>query len=193
MMRSIACCALVAALLIAALLVGACGDKASTVPQVEEGEPSDVSTEYEVVLANAISDTLRGNATFGRVYNPQENTTRLVIRLRSSFDFAGGVVISRKSDELPEEGTYDLKRDSLKLASGDQFVIMFREGMLHDLRSVAGSLTLSSVTDTLIVGEFNATLRGHVSGGRRELEEGEVHALGRFQAERGLSGYVIGL
>lgn len=187
-MRLLACCALSAA-----LLVGACGTEDPAPPSGDDGESSDVSTEYEVVLANAMSDTLRGSATFGRVYSPQTNSTQLVIRLRSSFDFAGGVVISRRSDELPEEGTYDLTADSLKIARGDQFVIIYREGMLHDLRSVAGSLTLSAVTDTLIVGAFNATLRGRVSGGSRALEAGEVHAIGRFEAERGLSGYVIGL
>lgn len=188
MMRLIASCALSAA-----LLVWACGAEDPAAPAGDAGEPSDVSTEYEVVLANAISDTLRGRATFGRVYSPQEEITQLVIRLRSSYDFAGGVVITRRSDALPEERTYDLDRDSLRMATGDQFVVIYREGMLYDLRSVGGSLTFSTVTDTLITGRFDATLRGHISEGSRDLEEGEVHAVGRFQAERGLSGYVIGL
>lgn len=190
MMRLIAAC-----VLFIAVLVGACGGEDQPIPGPagDDGEPADVSTQYQVVLANALSDTLRGRATFGRVYDPQEGTTRLVVRLRSSFDFAGGVVITRKSAELPEEGTYQLTDDSLKNAAGDQFMIVYREGMLRDLRSVAGSLTFESVTDTLIVGQFDATLRGHISEGSRLLDAGEVHAVGRFQAERGLSGYVIGL
>ena len=186
-MRSIVLCALSVA-----VAVGACGADEQPLPGTgADGEPSDVSTEYEVVMANAISDTLRGSATFGRVFNPQENTTQLVIRLRSGFDFAGGVVITRMTTELPEAGTYELSDDSL--AGADQFIIVYREGMLRDLRSVSGSLTLSSVTDSLIVGQFNATLRGYISEGSRIIEAGEVHAVGRFQAERGLSGYVIGL
>ncbi len=187
---------LIAWAIFAAVFVSACGaEKQTAQPGTEtpSGEPEAASTAYEVVLANAISDTLRGSASFGRVRHPLENTRHLVIRLTSPYDFAGGVVITRRSPDLPEEGTYPLTTDSTRIASGEHFVIIYREGMLRDLRSVSGSLTLSTVTDSLIAGRFNATLRGYISEGGRDLEAGEVHAVGRFTAERGMSGYVIGL
>lgn len=179
-----------------AVLVSAC--KAEDQPVTPSAETSErrqqePTAAYEVVLANAISDTLTGNASFGRVRNPREERRQLVIRLRSSFDFAGGVIITRMSADLPDEGTHDLAADSAKYAAGEQFVIIYREGMLRDLRSFSGTLTLSSVTDTLITGEFDAMLRGYISEGSRDLQAGEVHAVGRFRAQRGMSGYVIGL
>lgn len=182
--------------LAAVVLVCACGTEDP--PELPAAEPAEAdgdetSAAYRVILANAISDTLTGSASLGRVRNPQEDRIQLVIRLRSSFDFAGGVVITRLSPELPEEGTYDLAADSAGYAAGERFVIVYREGMLRDLRSVDGTLTLSTVSDSLIVGEFDATLRGYISEGSRDLQEAEVHAVGRFRAERGMSGYVIGI
>lgn len=182
--------------LLMAVLVSACGaEEDANLPAAETagGSPPEMSAAYEVVLGNAITDTLRGNATFGRVRDPQSDAVQLVIRLRSGFDFAGGVLIARESDELPEEGTYDLEPDTVRMAAGNQFTIVFREGMLRDLRSYSGTLTLSTVTDSLIVGRFDAALRGYISEGTRELESGEVHAVGRFRADRGMAGYVIGL
>lgn len=178
------------------VLVSACGTEdrpAETAATADEPQREETTAAYEVVLANAISDTLTGSASFGRVRDPHEEHLQLVIRLRSSFDFAGGVIITRISPDLPEEGTYDLTADSAKYAAGEQFVIIYREGMLRDLRSTSGSLTLSTVTDTLIAGEFDAMLRGYISEGSRDIQAGEVHAIGRFRAVRGMSGYVIGL
>ena len=179
-----------------ALIVGACGgEDPATVAGTgtEDEDQEEPSAEYEVVLANAISDTLSGNATFGIVLHPRRNVRQLVIRLRSTFDFAGGVVISRRSTELPEEGTYDLAADSAAYAAGDQFTIIYREGMLRDLRSFSGTLTIESSSDTLITGSFDAMMRGYVSEGAVELRSADVHAVGRFEAERGMAGYVIGM
>ena len=177
-------------------VVGACGGEdpsAVSGSGAENEEQEESSAEYRVVLANAVSDTLSGNATFGVVLHPERNARQLVIRLRSTFDFAGGVVISRRSMELPEEGTYDLTADSAAYAAGDQFRIIYREGMLRDLRSYSGTLTIESSSDTLITGSFDAMMRGYVSEGALELRSAEVHAVGRFEAEQGMAGYVIGM
>ena len=179
-----------------AVIVGACGGEdpaAVSGSGAENEEQEESSAEYQVVLANAVSDTLSGSATFGAVLHPGRNARQLVIRLRSSYDFAGGVVITRRGTALPEEGTYDLTADSAAYAAGDQFIIIYREGMLRDLRSVSGTLTIESASDTLIAGSFDAMMRGYVSEGALELLSADVHAVGRFEAEQGMAGYVIGM
>jgi hypothetical protein len=151
--------------------------------------------EYQVTLGNALSDTLRGVANFGRVQDPQTGEELFVIRLSTGFDFAGGIVISRRDTTLPKPGDYDLAvaADSSAAVPDDKFFIIFREGMLWDLRSESGTLTFSTVTDSLIEGRFNARLQGEIAERGRELTEGEVHAVGRFRAGSGMTGYVIGL
>lgn len=156
---------------------------------------SDASPNYEVFLANALSDTLRGAANFGRVLDSRTGDELFVIRLSTGFDFAGGVVISRRDTVPPEPGTYDLSAptDSLATVPVNKFLIIYREGMLRDLRSTAGTLTFSVVTDTLIEGRFDATLQGVIAERGRDLAKGEVHAVGHFRAAHGMPGYVIGL
>ncbi|MEX2399360.1 MAG: hypothetical protein WD423_01220 [Rhodothermales bacterium] len=159
---------------------------------VGESEPSGT---YRVVLGNAITDTLRGRAAFGIVVEPVEQRERFVIRLKSDFDFAGGFVLARRDTLPPEPGAYqlDVTSGSLGDVRDDQFLMLYREGMLRDLRAVSGSATLSTVTDTLIVGTFDAVLRGRVAGIERPLGGAAVHAVGRFRAERDLDGFIIGI
>lgn len=180
----------------AVILLTACGaEEQADGPGQETGESESeaLEAEYRVVLGNAITDTLRGSASFGHVLSHSTDSLQFVIRLASGFDFAGGMILTRGSDELPEEGTYDLAADSVEEAAGERFVLLYHEGMLRDLRSVSGSLTLSSVTDSLIVGEFDAILKGYIAERGRDIESGEVHAVGRFRAKEGIEGYVIGL
>ncbi len=163
--------------------------------EVEAEEAAESPFQYEVRLGNAVSDTLQGNANFGRVADPRTGEELLVIRLSTGFDFAGGIVISRRDTTLPEPGDFDLSAsaDSIQAAPAEDFFIIYREGMLRDLRSESGTLTFTTVTDSLIEGRFEATLQGEIADRGRELTEGEVYAVGRFRAVRGMTGYVIGL
>lgn len=155
-------------------------------------EGADTAGDYRVVLANALTDTLRGEAHFGVVYETQSRSERFVIRLASDFDFAGGVVFARRDTTLPVPGTYVLDTPADSVLPGDAFTLLYREGMLRDMRATSGTLALTTVTDTLIVGTFDARLRGRIAFPDR-MGGADVHAVGRFQASRDLDGFVIGL
>lgn len=162
----------------------------------EDAEDAEQTSEaYQVVLGNAISDTLRGGAGFGLVFDQTTRKKHFVIRLSTGFDFAGGFVMARPDTTLPEPGQYELRTqaDSLAGVEDDSFLLFYREGMIRNLTATSGSLTLSTVTDTLIVGRFDATLRGMVAGMEREADAVEVHAVGEFRANPDLDGYIIGL
>lgn len=175
--------------------VSAC---ASNEPGTEPGEldASDAggtaASAYRVVLANALTDTLRGAAHFGVVYETQSRSERFVIRLESDFDFAGGVVFARRDTTVPSPGTYALDAPADSVVSDDAFILLYREGMLRDMRATSGTLALSTVTDTLIVGTFDARLRGRIAFPDR-IGGADVHAVGSFRASPGLDGFVIGL
>ena len=182
----------------AAAVVSGCGS-GDTATEMEAGAPADVgddgSADFRVVLANAVSDTLTGNADFGIVVEPLTGTHRFVVRLATGFDFAGGIIFARSDTTLPAAGEYRLVAPSDTMTADDRgdFAMFYREGMLRDLRAASGTLSLSTVTDTLIVGRFNATLRGMVVNLNVGTATSEVHATGRFRAHPGLQGYVIGL
>lgn len=177
--------------------VAACdGEEDAATPGVEasDGE-GESSAGYRVVLGNAITDTLRGRATFGTVVEPESGQARLVIRLASDFDFAGGIVMARRDTVLPDPGSYSFQQaaDSLAGIPPGDFILFYREGMLRDMRAASGSMTLSTVTDSLVRGTFDVMLRGRTAGIDRSGTGSEVHATGRFEARRGLEGFVIGL
>lgn len=181
--------------MLVALLASACGADVPTgdgVQGSEDGEAESRSAQYTVTLGNALTDTLAGRAHFGIVYETQSRSERFVIRLASTFDFAGGVVLARRDTTLPDAGTYALDARHDSLAADEDFILLYREGMLRDMRASSGTLNLISVTDTLIVGTFDAQLRGRVAFPDR-VGGAEVHAVGRFRASPNLDGFVIGL
>lgn len=196
--RFVQACAVAVFALFVAVLAGGCGSgdsavEANTGASAESGEDS--ASEYRVILGNAISDTLRGSADFGTVVEPQTGNRRFVIRLATNFDFAGGMVFARGDTTLPAAGAYSLATatDTLAETQPEAFTMFYREGMLRNLRAVGGTLTLSSVSDTLITGTFDATLRGTAANLNVGTTTAEVHASGRFRADRNIRGYVIGL
>lgn len=187
-----------AVLFAAALMTAGCGtgDAPPELPIGEQADNSDVtSAGYRAILGNALSDTLSGPAGFGTVLEPESRQYRFVIRLASGFDFAGGIIFARSDTAMPETGEYQLETatDSLAATQAGEFAMFYREGMLRELRATSGTLTLSTVTDTLIAGTFDATLRGNVASLNLEGRTAEVHVTGRFRAGRELRGYVIGL
>src|SRR5690606_23187281 len=92
----------------------------------------DGSTDFRVVLGNAISDTLTDNAEFGILVEPQSRSYRFVIRLYTGFDFAGGIIFARSDTSLPEPGEYRLTAptDSMTVDDGG-FSMFYREGMIR--------------------------------------------------------------
>lgn len=184
------------------LLVAACGGAGEAedgaAAAEDETEAEQVKQEekaYEVFLGNVLSDTLRGDARFGFVYDPDAGHNIFVVELQSGYDFAGGFFIARGGDDMPVVGTFPLvpRSDSLKGVSMGQYTILYRQGMLRDLTSASGSVRFTLVSDTLIEGTFDATLRGFLASGRQQLTNAEVASRGRFKAKPGAPGYIMGL
>lgn len=179
-------------------LVAGC-DSGDSAVDIAGGTASDAreerSTEHRVILGNAILDTLAGRAEFGVVVEPESGDYHFVIRLATGFDFAGGLIMARPDTALPPPGEYSLGAgaDSTAAAGAAGFTMYYREGMQRNLRAESGTLTLSTVTDTLITGRFDAILRGMITGMDRAAGEAEVHAVGSFRADGDMNGYVIGL
>ena len=183
------------------LLLAACSNTGET-PQSgleetdEEGVEEEVrEQDYEVLLGNALNDTLRGRAAFGLVVDSDTGEQIFVIELVSGYDFAGGFFIAHGGAGPPATGTHELVAftDSLRSVPRGGYAVVYRQGMLRDLVSQRGTVTFSTVTDTLIAGTLDATLRGFVAIAQRRLPNAEVHARGRFRARPGSPGYIIGL
>lgn len=156
----------------------------------EEGARAD----YRMILAGAISDTLRGRAVFGPVIAAPSRTEQLVIKFETGVDFVGGLFITRGSTDLPPRGSHPLadataEPDSLPTGA---FFVVYREGLLRNLRSRSGTVTFDTVSDSLITGSLEATLAGLVAT-RMGLRSGEVHVSGQFSARSGIVGFIVGI
>lgn len=168
----------------------------------EELAPSDTTAAgvqedfpYEVVLYGVSPDTLRGEAAFGRVLERNSGREEFIIELEAGGGFAGGLYITRGDTVRPEVGTYQLadaaQRDST-LGPG-RYVLFLQEGLMRQMASSGGQLTFDIVTDTLIAGSFDATLRGVTSEGGTAPSESEIRARGTFRAVSENVGYIVGL
>ena len=160
-----------------------------------EGDGDEEAADYEVLLGTPLVDTLRGDARFGLVTDSDTGHNVFVIELQTGFDFAGGFFLVYGNEGPPAPGTHDLVplADSLGGVPPGRYAILYRQGMLKDLVSREGQLTLSGVTDTLITGTFDVMLQGFLTNGQQRLPNAEVRARGRFQASPGNTGYIIGL
>lgn len=151
--------------------------------------------DYRVFLSGAITDTLHGKASFGKIWQPTNDRIEYLIELRAGSDFTGGMFIPMADTTLPQPGTYDLRVP----AAGDStskppdYRIYYRRGLILNLASVSGKLTFSSVQDTLIQGSFDAVMRGDVPVAGAGVQPGEVHARGEFKARTGDVGFVVGV
>lgn len=185
-----------AAVLLMLIALVACGTEAETSAPTETdtletiGPRARTPVDYTVYLQGAISDTLRGAASFGQVVDTRTDTERFVIALEGQYDLAGGVFFVRDDPALPEAGTYSLE-DSAR--TSDEFGLTYRQGLQRHLRATSGTLTLSTVRDTLIEGSFRATLRGQVMRGGERLTDARVDARGTFRAQPDPLGFIIGL
>ncbi len=182
------------------LLVGACGSTEDPNGEVIPASSDNArveSADFRLILGGSATDTLSGDATYGHVINPRTDRIQLVIKLEVGVDFVGGVFIARGDSLLPEERTYDLVNTEEahpdSVPSGAFFVV-YQEGLLRQLTSRDGTVSFSHVSDTLISGTLEATLRGHVGTGRGgQIRPGEIRMNGRFDAQRGIVGFIVGL
>lgn len=161
-----------------------------------------VQNEYEVLLEGDIRDTLSGTASYGVVVNSKTGRRSLVIELRTATNLTGGMYVMRGDTTSPEPGEYELTNAADTAGGlGEQFAVIYREGMRRRLSSTGGTLTIEEASDTLLAGSFEAEMTGYVkedasiAGG--EEPEGEdahmVRAEGAFRADRGSVGYLIGM
>lgn len=148
---------------------------------------------YTVYLQGAVTDTLRGRTSFGRVVDTRTGAERFVIALEGQYDLAGGVFFVRSDPVLPEAGTYSLEAAGDDARAYDGFGLVYRQGLQRYLRAASGTLTLATVRDTLIEGSFQATLRGQVTRGGERLTNARVDARGSFRARPDPLGFIIGL
>ncbi len=149
---------------------------------------------YEAFFAGALTDTLRGAARFGVMVDGRTGARRLVIALRTPDSGMGGLFLVPRRPELPEPGSHPLTayNDSLSRPAG-RFALVYRDGLLRRLSSVDGTLTFTTVRDTLLEGRFSARLRGTVVRAGAPLTEVQVTARGTFRAERGEVGFIVGI
>ena len=171
-------------------MVVACETSESPSPDVAITSGSEVvgtSVGYRVVMTYLSPDTLHGRARFGPVYETGTGRERFVIRLASGFDDAGGFIIVQNDTVPPAVGSYAFG------ALGNTLELLYREGMLRNLRASSGMIRFTTVTDTLVAGTFEVDMRGPFFGMGAEGEEADVRAMGWFRAEPGLDGLLLGL
>lgn len=151
--------------------------------------------DYRVFLSGAVLDTLHGNASFGKIWQPANGREEYLIELRAGSDFTGGMFIPIGDTTLPGPGTYDLAVPPPGDSTRPQpaYRIYYRRGLIINLASVSGKLTFSSVQDTLIQGSFDTVMRGDVPVPGAGVQPGEVHAHGEFKARAGNVGFVVGV
>ncbi len=180
-------------LLIVAVTVAGCGrDEELSVDGAAPTRNVDRSGDgYTVIMRGVVNDTLSGRAQFGDVYDQQTREVKTVLEFVTAADFAGGMFIVPVGSSWPEAGAYSLGdgRDS----SGQGFRVVYRQGLYRAFSSRSGTLSLSTVTDTLIRGSFDAIMTGEVAERGREPVSGDVEVSGSFSARPGQPGYIIGL
>ena len=190
-----------AALLAIVLLtvVAACGAGEGGVSVAEEGAADGGNAPayaYEVFLeGRALTDTLRGPATFNAVVNGKTQATLLVVAMEAGVDLTSGFFLTHPGDERPAVGTYPIgpPADSLAGGAAPGFAAIYQEGMRRRLTSTGGTLRLTVATDTLLEGSFTADLRGTVALPGEPPRLMHLDARGTFRAEKGAVGFVVGL
>ena len=182
---------------------GAAGEAASAVTDAfgsaddsllaYEVRPGD--DDYRVELTGLVPDTLAGRARFGRVVDGPTGKVLSVIRLNTGLDFGGGFFIIAPGDRLPGVGAHAIATvpDSLKGQQPNGLWVAYRRGLLIDLVSTGGTVTIESVTDTLVAGTLDVTLAGTIALPGGSPTDGELRARGRFRAHNEGAGFILGL
>lgn len=153
-------------------------------------------TDYRLVLRGFLPDTLGGRARFGTVVDGPTGDTMAVVRLDAGLDFGGGVFLCYPARRFPEAGTYPLGAypDSLRgKRLPDGWFVVYRRGLLYNMASSEGTLTLTAVTDTLVAGSFTGTLEGTGAAQGGLVQRGTLAMDGDFRAEADGAGFILGL
>lgn len=188
-------------LLFLALVVGlgACGeDRPARTDTTAQDADDPASTEYVVRISGAEQDTLRDGASFGTIMNTKTKERHFVIEMRTPSGFTGGLYFLRGDTLRPEAGTYDLVSAADSVSHDEKRLsLVYRSGARRNLTSTSGTLTIETSSDSLIAGQFEATLRGRVAENvaarsKEEAGQQEVQAQGHFRARRGKVGYMMG-
>lgn len=153
--------------------------------------------DYRVELTGLVPDTLSGRATFGPVVDGPTGKRMMVVRLHTGLDFGGGFFVLAPGDGFPGVGTHPISvvPDSLK-GKGAQpsgLWVAYRRGLLFDLVSNAGTVTFTTLTDTLVAGTLDVTLAGTVALPGGSPQQGELTARGTFRAHSEGAGFILGL
>jgi len=153
--------------------------------------------DYSLTLRGTVEDTLSGRATFGQVIDGATGTTMMLIRLETGLDFGGGFFVAYPGTTLPAKGTYPITvfpEDSVRTAQPLQgFALGYRRGLLVNMRSTEGTLTLEEVSDVLVRARFTATLEGTIARPGGRATPGVLSASGEFRARPFGAGFVLGL
>lgn len=159
-------------------------------PAVEDAETVD----YRFFLMTAArADTLTGSAQFGIVLNRRVGANELVIQLGAAGGYGGGLYISRQDTTLPAPGTYEVGDAAAENLAPDRWTVSYQAGLGTQLTSSSGRIVFETVEDTLIIGSIDVILQGTVARGGVEDPLDEAQVRGRFRADRGMIGYMIGL
>lgn len=173
------------------------GDEAFEDSLLAAQEAEAEGDDYRVVLTGIEPDTLSGRARFGPVIDGPTQRPLVVIRLDTGTDFGGGFFVTHGGERLPGPGTYPIGApppDSLRArVAPTGFAIVYRRGLLFDLASTEGSITLTAVTDTLVSGTFTARLTGTVARAGGRPQQGTLDAQGRFEAGGRGAGFILGM
>lgn len=180
--------------LVLVVAVAACGDAPDEAPAGAADEVEAEPADYQAFFAGALTDTLRGDARFGRVVDGRTGARRFVIALRTPGNLVGGLILARGVPDVPEEGRHDVASyaDSTGRPPED-FLLVYRDGMRREFSSTSGTLTLTTVRDTLLEGSFSATLEGVAVRSGGPPIEGTTTVQGHFQARSGSVGFILGL
>lgn len=153
--------------------------------------------DYALTLRGTVEDTLSGRATFGSVVDGATGKTMVLIRLETGLDFGGGFFVAYPGTQLPPAGTYPITvfpEDSVRTAQPLQgFAVGYRRGLLINMRSTEGTITLEEVSDTLVRARFSADLEGTIARPGGRATPGVLSATGEFRARPLGAGFVLGL
>ena len=164
------------------------GDSAATVLNEAAGDG------YRAFFYGILEDTLAGPAQFGQVLERRTGIVTDVIELPLPDRFMGGLYLSKPAREPVTPGTHafvDAAADSTQMPDG--WRVVFRRGLSTRLLSTDGQLQLETVTDSLWAGTFDVQLHGTVADATGRVLGHDVRARGRFRAEPGNVGFLLGL
>lgn len=171
-----------------------CDDEAPVDPQDAAVAIDEEAVDYRFYfMTSAQADTLEGDAQYGMVLNRRLDANELVIQLSAGGGYGGGLYLARRDTTLPAARAYDVADGNSDSLRADQWTVSYQAGLGTQLTSSGGRIVFETVTDTLIAGTFDVTLRGTVARGGIDDPLNEAQVRGRFRADRGPIGYFIGL